>query len=230
MQASFSHTTAILVFANSSEEELKHKSFAREGRLFDALTAHTLRTVKSTGIPYFHCTEDQQWGNSFGARFTNAIEAVFNMGYEAVITLGNDTPELNKSHILEAYDCLKSGRPVLGPSLDGGFYLMGITKDLFDTSHFLQLPWQTSTLATQLGQFLGTFSTQLVWLQRFSDLDALSDLKVLANKHSLCEPVLKLLRALLVLPNLVFTYLISFIDSYHIHAPYNKGSPVLLYS
>ena len=230
MQASFSHTTAILVFANSSKEELKHKTFAQDGQLFDMLTAQTLRTVKSTGLPYFHYSEDQQLGGSFGERFTNAIEAVFHMGYDAVITLGNDTPDLNKSHILEAYACLQSGRPVLGPSLDGGFYLMGITKALFNVSHFLHLPWQTSTLAKQLGQFLGTFPVRLVWLQRFSDLDALSDLQVLANSRRLGGALVELIRNLLARVREVFYSPKFFIDSYLVQTYYNKGSPVFLHS
>ena len=48
------HRTAILVFAHSSQEELKHKKITNGTSLFDALTQQALKTVQRAGIPYFH--------------------------------------------------------------------------------------------------------------------------------------------------------------------------------
>ncbi|CAN0575163.1 unnamed protein product, partial [Ectocarpus sp. 12 AP-2014] len=63
-------------------------------RVFETLTKETLRKVKRTKQPYFHISEKEQTGNSFGERFTNAIQTVFDKGYEHIITVGNDTPQL----------------------------------------------------------------------------------------------------------------------------------------
>jgi len=59
-----------------------------------------------------------------------------------VITIGNDTPILKSHHIVEASRQLESKNVVLGPSLDGGFYLLGIHKTHFNREQFIDLPWQ----------------------------------------------------------------------------------------
>ena len=106
------HKTAILVFANSSQEEISHKAIPKSGLLFDMLTQRTLKTVKKTKLPYFHLTEEHQVGDSFGERFTNAIQMVFTKGFEQIITIGNDTPQLRVSHILDASGHLENGKEV----------------------------------------------------------------------------------------------------------------------
>jgi uncharacterized protein len=116
--------TAILIFANSAEKELTSKSISSSD-FFNLLDSDTVKTVKKTNLPYFHFSEKEQIGSSFGERFTNAIEAVFNKGFEHVISLGNDIPHLRANHILKATQNLATSDYVLGPSTDGGFYLMG---------------------------------------------------------------------------------------------------------
>ena len=96
--------TAILIFANSAEFEAIQKPFQSSQLLFDALNLQTLKVVKKTGIPYFLSSEKNQTGNSFGERFTNAIQSVYDKGFENVITIGNDTPHLQSQHILKAVE------------------------------------------------------------------------------------------------------------------------------
>ena len=76
--------TAILIFSNSAKEDAKRKSFA-DSQLFETLTNETINKVKKTGLPYFHFTETQQEGTSFGARFSNAIQTVFDKGFTNII-------------------------------------------------------------------------------------------------------------------------------------------------
>lgn len=45
--------TAILIFANSSSEELKTKKIQRSALLFDHLNQKVLKIARSTGLPYF---------------------------------------------------------------------------------------------------------------------------------------------------------------------------------
>ena len=72
--------TAILIFANSAKEEANANPL-QIVLFFETLTNETINKVKQTGLPYFHFTEKQQIGNSFGARFTNAIQSVFDKGF-----------------------------------------------------------------------------------------------------------------------------------------------------
>jgi len=105
---------AILIFANSAEYEAKQKPFQSSEVLFDVLNAQILKVVKNTGLPYFLSSEKNQIGATFGERFTNAIESIYNRGFEAVVTIGNDTPHLQTKHILTAVHQLKQNDIVLG--------------------------------------------------------------------------------------------------------------------
>jgi len=123
---------AVLIFALSQEEEIKRKPFLRNTLLQQDLTSHTHNIVKKTGLDYYIYSEQEQVGTNFGERFTNAIKDIYNKGYDAIITLGNDTPNLNKTHLVQAIDTLQQGKSVIGPSFDGGFYLMGLQKKVFE--------------------------------------------------------------------------------------------------
>ena len=134
--------TAILIFANSSKEEMKYKAIPKGNILFDVLTEHTLNTARKTGLPYFLMSEKEQIGSSFGERFVNAISSIFELDFDMVITIGNDTPQLKSSDIVRASKLLGAKKSVLGPSRDGGFYLMGIHKSQFDAKTFRECTCQ----------------------------------------------------------------------------------------
>ena len=133
--------TAILIFANSAEKQLISKSIASSD-FFNLLDSDTVKTVKKAGLPYFHFSEKEQIGHSFGERFTNAIETILNKGFQNVITLGNDIPNLTANLIVKAKNKLENSDYVLGPSTDGGFYLMGFKKAHFNKTDIQNLPWQ----------------------------------------------------------------------------------------
>jgi len=75
------NNTAILVFANSAKAEMQIKPIRKGAVLFDKLTQETLQKVKKTGLPYFHISEQEQKGKTFGERFTKAIQTVFENGH-----------------------------------------------------------------------------------------------------------------------------------------------------
>jgi glycosyltransferase A (GT-A) superfamily protein (DUF2064 family) len=223
--------TAILIFANSSQEEAKHKSIAQDGTLFDVLTATTLKTVKNSQLPYFHFTEKHQIGVTFGERFSNAIQAVFDKGYEHVIAIGNDSPQLKVSHLLEAHSQLQSKKIVLGPTTDGGFYLMGLHKSQFEASVFKSLAWQTSNLAKQLYRLVSKQNVKIVLLQRLFDIDTAQDIKsMLAFSFQIPEKLLILLLNLLDLQKEIDNTTCSVYNSNYSVKLHNKGSPTLLQS
>lgn len=229
MQLSTYHNTAILVFANSSEEDAKSKSLINGRTLFDTLTETTLKTVKKTNIPFVLVSEKQQYGNSFGERFAHAIQDVFDKGYDNVITLGNDTPHLQSSHILDAYHQLNTDKFVLGPSTDGGFYLMGLHKSMFHKSAFIKLPWQTTKLAQALTTLIKRSQIEVIYLQRLRDLDSTFDLKIIAKTFtSLSSKLLQIISRLLNLLPQFFKKTVACNYLALSDSNYNKGSPVLL--
>lgn len=221
--------TAILIFANSAEEDARHKTSVPNPRLFQELTSHTLQIVKNTGLPFFHFTEKEQQGNSFGQRFSNAIQSIYDRGYENVITVGNDSPELGAHHLIEASKQLKQGKTVLGPALDGGFYLMGLHHSNFDAHLFQKLPWQRVSLFAKISQLFETSDSTLFILPILRDIDILEDIQTLLNfVGRIPKTVFKILAC-------QFKRNIRFFET-HIPKPvirfitisFNKGSPDLL--
>jgi len=224
------HTTAILVFANSASQEFERKSFAKNPALFEALNNETLTKVKKTKLPYFHFTEKEQFGNSFGERFVNAIQEVYKKGYDNVITIGNDSPQLKIAHLLEANKQLQLGKTVFGPTFDGGFYLMGLHKSNFDASIFLRLPWQRFGLFHRISQLFENNNSHLFRLPVFEDIDTKKDVvKLLGFSKSVATGLLSMLRILF--KNVTFFFEPPINKPYNpsTSAPFNKGSPVLLY-
>ena len=69
-----------------------------------------------------------QIGNDLGERMANAFEWAFNQGYPKVIGIGTDLWDLDQGTIEGALSALDSTNVVLGPTKDGGYYLIGMRK------------------------------------------------------------------------------------------------------
>jgi len=173
--------TAILLFANSVETDIRAKNLHGGSGLLESLNHHAIKVIEATDLPYFHFSEKEQVGRSFGTRFANAIQAIFDKGYLNVIAIGNDSPCLGKDHIQEASALLLQKKVVLGPSLDGGFYLFGITREHFDANGLESLPWQTSLLYQDTLSYFDSIPCQLATLETLTDIDSVKDIKHLTN-------------------------------------------------
>jgi len=178
-----SSQTAILIFSRSSKEESIAKRFNADHtvseRIAKLLFERTFTQASSSGLPLFILSSREQHGQTFGQRITNAVYDVFSKGFESVITVGTDCPDLSLEDINKTKDFLQSGRSVLGPDLRGGTYLFGITKSQFDARQFVSLPWQTSYLFEAFKQQLSDQCHHpCVELKRKFDLNSLVDVQI----------------------------------------------------
>lgn len=226
--------TAILVFAATGKKDACRKGIKGGDVLFDTLTEQTVALASKTGLPYYVHTEKQQKGFDFGSRLSNSIQEVFEQGYDNVIAIGNDTPHLKISHFKQTIAHLEQGIATIGPSEDGGFYLLGIDKSAFfnvvntedSNSSFSNLPWQTSRLTKSLTDSLSNGLVLYKMLDKLIDLDASVDLRaILDYSLPLNEIILQLILLLVesdksIASNTSVFYLIKDADIY-----YNKGSP-----
>ncbi len=80
-----------------------------------------------------------QKGNNLGERMCNAIQWLFDNGYQKVSLIGTDSPDLPPAFIKDAFQKLDSYKLVIGPSEDGGYYLIGM-KNPFDML-FKNIEW-----------------------------------------------------------------------------------------
>lgn len=221
-----SSNTAILIFARSARLDAQEKRFSNAIPLFEALNTHTLNTVKKTKLPYYLSSEEDQEGTSFGARFTREIEKIYALGYENVITIGNDSPHLTANHILEAHHRLEKTPIVLGPSQDGGFYLMGLNKSHFNTEAFLKLPWQTASLSVNIIRLLNSKKIEAQLLETLCDLDAYSDIHLILEEGlPLPHALHKILKATIRKTSVQIKNIPLFLDAFSFRSYFNKASP-----
>ncbi len=91
---------------------------------------------------YWELTE--QSGGSLGERMAQFFDEQFSRGYHKVVLVGSDSPDLPLSYLQLAFDALDRVPVVLGPSDDGGYYLVGAASKTPPIFH--EVPWSTSAV------------------------------------------------------------------------------------
>ncbi len=86
---------------------------------------------------------DQSEGN-IGERMSGAFRSGFAGGYRKICIIGTDCPDASSNDIIEAFYLLENNGLVLGPSFDGGYYLIGLSK--FYSGLFEGISWSTASV------------------------------------------------------------------------------------
>jgi len=150
-------TSALILFTLSPEAEGRRKQLGlgcpeRATAVFAAFRRH-LENVCSDlpGVALLVSTPDEptstaqplpQRGAHFGESLKLAVEDAFSMGYERVVVIGNDAPEISRSYLRKAFQRLEEGGPrasVIGPARDGGYALLGLNHPC--PQAFDSMPW-----------------------------------------------------------------------------------------
>ena len=82
-----------------------------------------------------------QSGDDFGQRMLNAFQHCFDLGYKKVCIIGSDLMEISGTIIQKAFDHLDGHDVIIGPAMDGGYYLLGMKA--LHRSLFHQKQWST---------------------------------------------------------------------------------------
>lgn len=118
-----------------------------------------------------------QKGADLGERMHHALKRGFSLGFKKVILLGCDAPTLPIAYIQEAIDHLDLKHLVLGPSRDGGYYLLGATPPPPDL--FFNIPWGTGTVLKDSLDRLSHTNDPCHLLPYWYDVDRPEDLSFL---------------------------------------------------
>lgn len=173
--------TCILLFARTPESEIQYKVLADKQKqnlqIQRQLFIQTKAIVQSVDKPYFIITEKQQTGNSFGQRFSNAIESLFKKGFDNVIALGADCPHINRNILQRAIQNIGNKESTLGPTKDGGLYLLSISKHQFDRLKFASIPWESSLVYKAYCAYLQSLNSSIRVLNTLSDIDNADDFR-----------------------------------------------------
>ena len=116
----------------------------------------------------------EQRGNCFDSRFKHTLNAVFEMGYQEVVIIGNDCPDITPQILQTAFDNLSRGETVVGPAKDGGFYLLGITE--YNPALFVRISWGSASVFQQVCRNISALQQSRYLLPCLGDIDSYRDL------------------------------------------------------
>ena len=124
-----------------------------------------------------------QEGESLGDKMHGAIQDRFTEGYERVVIIGSDSPSLPACYIHQAMSSDKD--MVLGPSTDGGYYLIGMREKMVEV--FKDVSWGTETVLQESFEHLVHNGASLELLPVWYDVDTPEDLKFFKTHLDLIE-------------------------------------------
>ncbi len=174
--------TAILFFSRTAQDEANAKVLVKKTdknkRVAEHLINHSLFIAKQTGIPVYTSKSNEQIGKSFKEKLANALELVYKKGVKQVIIIGNDCPSLTTKDLLKTKTQLEKNELVLGPSKDGGVYLIGINQSAYKRKDFLKLNWLQSSLQNSWREYALRHNQIVLWLKALSDIDSIIDFEL----------------------------------------------------
>jgi len=115
-----------------------------------------------------------QYGIDLGERMKNAFTDGFNLGYEDIILIGSDLPDISNAIIESGFKALKINEVVFGPAEDGGYYLIGMNK--LHSFIFEDKPWSQSHLLDVSLNELNKNNVGFSLLEILNDIDTYEDL------------------------------------------------------
>lgn len=116
-----------------------------------------------------------QKGNNLGTRMLNAFADTFARGYERVLAIGSDLPTLPAAFLTHAIEELSAHNTVvMGPALDGGYYLIGMTD--LHPELFEDLSYSHEQVFAEAMERATTLDVRISVLPRWYDMDTVQDL------------------------------------------------------
>jgi glycosyltransferase A (GT-A) superfamily protein (DUF2064 family) len=180
--------TAILLFTQTAKAAAQQKllglpmSNKNKEQIFETLLYQTRQAAQATALDVIEINCTEQHGNSFGQRIATATQQVFDSGYEQVIILGTDTPNISSAIISKAAEKTNEHHSVLGHSKDGGAYLIAFHRNNFDLETFAKLQWKSANTATVLMHYFSSETQGVSSLVSLADIDSSSDLLTFITK------------------------------------------------
>jgi rSAM/selenodomain-associated transferase 1 len=133
----------------------------------------------------YRCSSRRQIPGDLGQRMQGAFEEMFADDCELCCIIGSDAPDLPLSYILQAYQLLETTHTdiVLGPSTDGGYYLLGLRQVW--PQLFANIPWSTPDVLEQSLAAAQGLGLTVSLLPEWQDIDTLEDLLAFQERSRL---------------------------------------------
>lgn len=146
-----------------------------------------LACAPSSELVFFKIMEERQnvrlldqVGEDLGQRMHRTFVDLFAKGYQQVIIVGTDVPTLPLSVYQEALTMLGRSDVVLGPTLDGGYYLIGLKQPAAQL--FAAVPWSTDQVLTVTQEKAKALGLSVGLTTVWRDVDTIADLQALITE------------------------------------------------
>jgi uncharacterized protein len=160
---------------------------AKTLEVYQALLTHTETILKQSGIPYTIHFDDKQKGKTLGEKLVNAF-IKFNKTNSPIIFIGSDFPFLNTELLNSTKAKLKTNDYVIGPTLDGGYYLIGLKKQ--PEKVFTNISWSTNLVLKETLKIIKESKYSL--LPTYYDIDTIDELNKFIQENNTFELAKKL--------------------------------------
>ena len=120
------------------------------------------------------CSFHPQVDGDLGERLRASFSAMFEGGYERCVIIGTDCPTLGPREARLAFRSLESADVVLGPTFDGGYYLVGLRRPA--PGLFEDIPWSTDRVLDRTLERAAEAGLETRALRTLSDVDSARDL------------------------------------------------------
>jgi rSAM/selenodomain-associated transferase 1 len=145
-----------------------------------------LACAPSSTLVFFQIMEERQSvklidqvGDDLGARMEQAFATLFGKGYQRVFIVGTDVPSLPLDHYKQALALLDTHEVVLGPALDGGYYLIGLKQPRPEL--FAGIAWSTDRVLAATQEKAASLGLKVALIPSWRDVDSIDDLQALID-------------------------------------------------
>lgn len=112
-----------------------------------------------------------------GIKLLHAFEQGFSEGFKQIIIIGSDLPGLSSSHIKQSFKLLQHYPLVIGPAVDGGYYLIGLNSP--QPQLLTKINWSTPEVLAETLNRLHQANLPYYLLEEMRDIDDYEDVLAL---------------------------------------------------
>jgi rSAM/selenodomain-associated transferase 1 len=117
-----------------------------------------------------------QSGEDLGEKMHNVFCQCFSEGFRSVVIIGSDSPDLPLRIVRDAFQALDTYDAVIGPAFDGGYYLIGFTRDGLFPDVFRGIAWGTNDVFRKTMKLLEDAGIRPWILPIWRDIDKPEDI------------------------------------------------------
>lgn len=136
---------------------------------------HLLEDLKPDYIKSF-----PQVGNNLGDRMHNCISYLHQLKYDKIVLIGSDIPEIKEEYIKNALINLDTSDICLGPTYDGGYYLVGVKKPCMEIFH-TKINWGKKTVFNRTVEIAENIGLKVSFTNKCRDIDTKEDIRDFMN-------------------------------------------------